>query len=115
MAKKRSSSNTQTKKSPDGTGLLVLELQEIHSAETQLSRVLPKYAKVVESETLRKMLGDRLSEGERILEEVDGALGTLEQSDSLTAPNWQPAPIQDNPQILSTTELMKFFRVRADQ
>jgi hypothetical protein len=40
--------------------------------------------------------------------------GTLEQSDSLAAPNWQPSPIQDNPQILSTTEAMKLFRVKAD-
>ena len=38
--------------------------------------------------------------------------GTLEQADSLTAPNWQPAPIQANPQILSTTGAMKFFRVK---
>jgi Kelch motif protein/galactose oxidase-like protein len=40
--------------------------------------------------------------------------GTLEQSDSLTTPNWQPAPIQDNPHIVSTTGAMKFFRVKAD-
>jgi len=40
--------------------------------------------------------------------------GTLAQADNLTAPNWQPTPNQDNPQILSTTNLMKFFRVKAD-
>jgi hypothetical protein len=40
--------------------------------------------------------------------------GTLEQTESLTAPNWQPTPNQDNPQTLSTTGAMKFFRVKAD-
>ncbi len=41
-------------------------------------------------------------------------VGTLEQTASLTAPNWQPAPNQANPQTLSTTGAMKFFRVKAD-
>jgi hypothetical protein len=40
--------------------------------------------------------------------------GALEQSDSLSAANWQPAPIQDNPQILSTTAPIKFYRIRAN-
>lgn len=39
--------------------------------------------------------------------------GTLEQSDSLTTTNWASSPLQDNPQILSTTGAMKFFRVKA--
>lgn len=41
-------------------------------------------------------------------------VGTLEQSDSLTTPNWQPAPIQDDPHIISTTGAMKFFRVKGE-
>jgi hypothetical protein len=41
-------------------------------------------------------------------------VGTLEQSDSLTTPNWQPAPIQDDPQTISTADAMRFFRVKAD-
>ena len=41
-------------------------------------------------------------------------VGTIEQSASLTAPNWQPASSQANPQTLSTTDAMKFFRVKAD-
>jgi hypothetical protein len=40
--------------------------------------------------------------------------GALEQAESLAAPNWQPAPSQDNPQTISTTDPMKFFRVKAD-
>jgi uncharacterized delta-60 repeat protein len=41
-------------------------------------------------------------------------LGTLEQTESLTLPNWQPAPSQANPQTVNTTSAMKFFRVKAD-
>jgi len=40
--------------------------------------------------------------------------GTLEQTESLTPSDWQPAPSQANPQTNSTTNLMKFFRVKAD-
>lgn len=55
MAAKRKSKQRSAKESPDGTELLVLELQEIHSAESQLARVLPRLAKAVESETLQLM------------------------------------------------------------
>jgi len=34
-------------------------------------------------------------------------LGTLEQTENLPTPNWQPAANQDNPQILSLTDPMK--------
>src|SRR6185369_15347639 len=40
--------------------------------------------------------------------------GALEQTASLTAPNWQPAPSQANPQTNSIADAMKFFRVKAD-
>ena len=40
--------------------------------------------------------------------------GVLEQSDSLTTPNWQPAPTQDNPHTVSTVDPMKFFRVKPE-
>jgi len=54
------------------------------------------------------------------LRNADGTLslswtstGALEETDSLSTPNWQPAPSQDNPQIISTTDQMKFYRVKA--
>ena len=40
--------------------------------------------------------------------------GVLEQTASLTALNWQPAPSQANPQTNSTTDPMKFFRVKTE-
>jgi hypothetical protein len=40
--------------------------------------------------------------------------GTLERTASLIAPNWQPAPSQANPQTTSITDVMKFYRLKAD-
>jgi ferritin-like metal-binding protein YciE len=79
MASKSKSSRSK-KQSPDGTELLVLELQEIHSAETQLSRMLPRLVKAAESEKLQTMLQQRLEQGERLLEEVDSGLEEMEES-----------------------------------
>jgi len=79
MAASRKSSRTR-KESPDGNELLVLELQEIHSAESQLSRVLPKLMKSVESEELRKCLEQRLSQGERLIGEIESALEEMDES-----------------------------------
>lgn len=80
MAAQRKSSRRSQKESLDGTELLILELQEIHSAENQLSRVLPRIAKAANSDSLRQMLENRLTEGEKILKDVDSALEELEQS-----------------------------------
>ncbi len=38
--------------------------------------------------------------------------GTLEQSDSLAAPDWQPAPIQENPQTIIINAERMFYRLR---
>jgi ferritin-like metal-binding protein YciE len=70
----------RAKESPDANTLLVFELQQIHNAETQLSRQLPRLSKAVESETLREMLDERLEEGERIIKDIESALEELEES-----------------------------------
>jgi ferritin-like metal-binding protein YciE len=80
MPSKRKSSRSSRKENPNATELLVLELQEIHSAETQLSRVLPRLAKAAESDTLRQMVDRRLTEGERVLKDVEGILEELDES-----------------------------------
>jgi ferritin-like metal-binding protein YciE len=73
-------SQQSEKQSPDGRDLLVLELQEIHSAESQLSRVLPRLGKSVDSASLQEQLDARLAEGERVLKDVDAALEQLDAS-----------------------------------
>jgi ferritin-like metal-binding protein YciE len=80
MAAKRKSNRQSRRESPDAGQLLVLELQEIHSAESQLARVMPRLAKSAESDKLRQMLEQRLAEGERVLKEVDNALEEMEQT-----------------------------------
>src|SRR5687768_1511335 len=55
----QSSSKRSRKESPDATELLQLELQEIHSAENQLARMLPRVIKAAESEKLQEMLEQR--------------------------------------------------------
>jgi ferritin-like metal-binding protein YciE len=72
--------NRTRKESLDGNELLVLELQEIHSAESQLARTLPRLAKAVDSEELRNSIEERLSQGERLIGEIEGALEEMDES-----------------------------------
>jgi ferritin-like metal-binding protein YciE len=80
MARSSKSSKQSKRESPDCTELLVMELQQIYSAETQLARTLPRLAKSAQSEKLRPMLEQRQEEGERILKELDAAFDELEES-----------------------------------
>jgi ferritin-like metal-binding protein YciE len=80
MAAKRKSAGRPKKESPGANELLTLELQEIHSAESQLSRVLPRLSKSVASEKLGGMLDERLTEGERIIAEIEAAFDEMEES-----------------------------------
>lgn len=74
----RKSTRQRQKHSPGGSELLMMELQQIHNAENQLARALPRFAKVVESNTLRKVMQERLEQSERLLEQVDTALEDLD-------------------------------------
>ena len=80
MPSTRKPNRPSQKESPDGRDLLILELQEIHSAESQLSRVLPRLGKSAESASLRDQLDARVQEGERVLKEVDAALEVLDST-----------------------------------
>lgn len=64
---------------PDGAELLALELQQIQSAESQLSGVLPSIAEAVESEELRQLLELRGKQGQRLLGELEAAFDELEE------------------------------------
>lgn len=76
----KSSSKRARKESPDATELLLLELQEIHSAENQLSRMLPRIMKAAESEKLQQMLEERQQQGERLIQELESVFDEMEQS-----------------------------------
>lgn len=78
MASKSKSTRRTKKEYLDGTEVLVQELQEIHSAESQLARVLPRLVKAVESDALREKLEERLEQGERLLQDVETGLDALE-------------------------------------
>jgi ferritin-like metal-binding protein YciE len=58
----------------------VLELQEIHNAELQLSRVLLRLSKAVQSDKLREFVVLRLEQGQRLIDELDAALDELDES-----------------------------------
>jgi ferritin-like metal-binding protein YciE len=80
-AKSKSGSRSRKQKqSPDGNELLVLELQEIHSAENQLARNLPRLMKAVESDKLQQSLEKRQQQGERLIQEIETAFDELEES-----------------------------------
>ncbi len=57
--------------------LLAQEIKEIHSAERQLSRALPKLAKSAGSETLREMLRRRQEQGATLIESLDEAMAEM--------------------------------------
>jgi ferritin-like metal-binding protein YciE len=80
MARSEARRQSRGKNSPDANELLVLELQQIHSAESQLSRALPRLSKSAQSQALRDLLDERLEEGERVLKEVESALDDLDES-----------------------------------
>jgi ferritin-like metal-binding protein YciE len=76
----KSSSKRVRKESPDATELLLLELQEIHNAENQLSRMLPRIMKAAESEKLQQMLEERQQQGERLIQELESVFDEMEES-----------------------------------
>lgn len=80
MATKAKTSRRSRKDSPDANELLVLELQEIHSAENQLARLLPRLAKAVESQKLAAMLELRLEQGERLIKDIESVFDELDAS-----------------------------------
>ena len=54
--------------------LLATELKRVHSAERQLARALPKFARNATSENLREMIDRRREEGGRLIEELEDAM-----------------------------------------
>lgn len=77
----RSQRRSQPKKeSPGASELLVLELQEIYSAENQLMRAAPRFIKAAQSTMLQTYLDRRMETGAQLIEDLDNAFAELEQS-----------------------------------
>jgi len=58
--------------------LLATELKEIHSAERQLSRALPRFSKKVQTPRLREMLEERREQGAVLIERIEDALEDMQ-------------------------------------
>ncbi|MBM0105932.1 DUF892 family protein [Steroidobacter sp. S1-65] len=77
----RSQRRSQSKKdSLGGSDLLMLELQEIYSAESQLARVMPRVIKAAEAEGLQQMLEQRMEQGAQLIEDLEAAFEEMEAS-----------------------------------
>ncbi|HEY5755561.1 MAG TPA: DUF892 family protein, partial [Steroidobacter sp.] len=75
----RSKQRAQPKQSPGARELLVRELQEIHNAESQLARVVPRFVKAAEAEMLKAYLHRRLETGSQLSEDLDSAFEALDR------------------------------------
>ncbi|HEX8445456.1 MAG TPA: DUF892 family protein [Sphingomonas sp.] len=58
--------------------ILVTELKEIHSAERQLSRAIPKLSRAIQSEDLKTRLQERRDRGATAIEELDAIFDAME-------------------------------------
>jgi ferritin-like metal-binding protein YciE len=76
-SKSRSGSKKHSMEAPD---LMAMELREIYSAENQLVRMLPRMAKMVESDELRECLEKRLEQGERLIGDIDDIFEEIDES-----------------------------------
>lgn len=76
-SKSRSRSKRQFLEAPD---LMAMELRQIYSAENQLVRMIPRMAKMVESDELRDCLEKRLGQGERLIEDIDEIFDEMAES-----------------------------------
>jgi ferritin-like metal-binding protein YciE len=60
--------------------ILVNELKEIHSAERQLSRAMPKIMKRIDAAPLKQKLEERQQQGEMLIEGLDQAFEQMEMT-----------------------------------
>jgi ferritin-like metal-binding protein YciE len=60
--------------------LLLTELKQIYSAERQLSRALPRFAKQVTTDQLRQLLEQRREQGAKLIEQIEDAFEDMHTS-----------------------------------
>jgi ferritin-like metal-binding protein YciE len=58
--------------------ILATELKEIHSAERQLSRAMPRLIKKVSSDRLREMLEKRVEQGSTLIDQIEDVLAEMD-------------------------------------
>lgn len=64
----------------NGAALLGLELQQIQTAESRFSELLPSLADAVESESLRGFIELREEQGKRLIGEIEASFEELEEA-----------------------------------
>ena len=78
--KEMARADSAVKPKSDAIDVLLGELKEIYSAESQLAKSLPRLARAAESEALKKMLEDRLEHGERLIDDLDRVFEQMDAS-----------------------------------
>jgi ferritin-like metal-binding protein YciE len=71
------SKSKSRKRALDVSEILALELREIHSAEKQLARALPRLSRTIETPALQEMIEQRVEQGEQIIQDVERGLDSL--------------------------------------
>ena len=61
----------------DPQDLLLQELREIHSAERQLQRALPRLSRQVQSQSFRQILDTRVEQGQQLIEDIDRVFDSM--------------------------------------
>lgn len=86
------------------TDLYVALLRDMHSAETQLTKALPKMAKGASSPRLQKALKDHLAVTEKQLQKVDSLLGKLDKTPGRKKCAAMEGLIEEGKEILAECE-----------
>ncbi|MGD9614438.1 MAG: ferritin-like domain-containing protein [Alphaproteobacteria bacterium] len=84
--------------------LLILELKQIHSAERQLSRALPRLARQADSDRLREMLERRREQGAGLIDRIEDALEEMQATKARQKNVIAEALIEDINEHLDTIE-----------
>ena len=79
-ATKKAAPKKPAKHNPDMQELLITELREIHNAEKQLSRALPRFNKAITTDTVREAMERRMEQGQRLTEALEEGFERMQTS-----------------------------------
>ena len=89
--------------------ILATELKSIHSAERQLTRVLPRLVKKVSSERLKELLNERQEQGEELIEKIEDALEEMDTAKSRAKNPAMQGLIEDSEEHVSEVKEERFL------